>query len=519
MTPKHVRTFLSLLAPKNTKVLARALLAVGDASQYKARFAKSRDVRSRDEDDIVDPWLEIVDALEQAKLSCSIDWKFAAVDIHWNLVRVLRAKGLDPKKLFAFYDEDAHLATKTDAFITACGSALSAHGLALVELDISSDSYELTVVPWKDIAGVQAAAKAIGGKVVLWGPKKPLAEPLPAAAKKPVGKFQSVRVAGDIWEKRFEAMNGFCSFARGATTLVDCTTWPPKKTVLDEPLVNAVVHARGTIFHWVTHPYVNDVSDPKASGTLRVRDVDLLPLLPDHFDVRDAGFVGDLVVLLPTEPTVRGKVTRRPLVWNGKKLAPALGLRDAVPAKPKRKGDFPSFLRQGFATTGSGIDVLVWEGEGWIAKGGALKKVCGIDHVALYDLFVGAPAEGDAFVYLHRKSRKLVEIREVRFGAKEIVRAKIPYLVETPVAGIDRTTLLGVNRYAQPKAPALVVWHEATNETTDVPATAFGIPRDENISAYGVGGKGNDAFLWVLEDSTIKRISWANVLALPRTKA
>ena len=85
--------------------------------------------------------------------------------------------------------------------------------------------------------------------------------------------------------------------------------------------------------------------------------------------------------------------------------------------------------------------------------------------------------------------------------------------------GLDRAILLGVNRYAQPKAPALVVWHEATNERTDVPATTFGIPRDETISAYGVGGKGSDAFLWVLEDSTIKRISWANVLALPPTKA
>ena len=53
-SPDRIRALLSLLAPRNKHVEARAVLAVTDPERYKKRWAERRRERSFDEGDDID---------------------------------------------------------------------------------------------------------------------------------------------------------------------------------------------------------------------------------------------------------------------------------------------------------------------------------------------------------------------------------------------------------------------------------------------------------------------------------
>jgi hypothetical protein len=496
-----------------------------------------------------DPWLELVDALteERTLLACSIDWKFAAEDIAANLEWLIAAQAklrksardgklYDKKKLFAFYDEDQHLLTKTIDFIRLCGRAFSAHGLALVELDISSDSYELTLLPWKDLAAAVSLAKKAGGRLIVHAPKTPVAKPLPTPAPKPRGpaKLSTVRFGWQVRENNFVQNTGFLHWKDvkkdvTATSIVDCRSWPPKMTRAGQGRLDVIIHpdSGARILHRVMYLYVHEKLEPRPKGTLRIETpgvpaIDLLDRLPDQFEIAAAAWIGDLAVFFPTEATIRGKLGFRPLVWNGKRLAPAKGLPDAKPVKGTPRDRFPRFLRQGFARTGEGVDVLVWEGAGWIAKGDAFVRAYAIDRdVSVHELFVGAPAPGDGFFYVHRlpgKSSGIATLRHVERGScTERLRMK-QVVANPPRTAFDGRVIFGLNRYANAKKPVLAVFHPETNELTLVPPHVLAVKKDDQLDAYGVtSSKKDGAFLWVLDDDVVRRIAWDAILALPRT--
>jgi len=525
--PQAVERLLRTLAPGNARVAARVKLAAEDPERYAKRFRARRE-ECGVEDEKVDLWFELVDSLVCTNLACGIDWKFAAEDIAWNVRNVLSRKRLDAKKLFAFYDEDAHLGTKTIEFIELCGRAFSAHGLALIELDLDGDSYELTVVPWANVSKAQQLAKRIGGKIVSHAPRTPLPKPLPSAPKKVQGKFQAIKVK-EPDERDFVQHPGFFTRTEKETTFLDCRTWPPKGTKLGGPRLQLVCddddHRR--IVHRVFRPLVDGAYRPKCEGTLRVeqrgrRPVDLVEHLPLEFDLRGVGFIDDLVVLLPTDPTVRGGRTRRPLVWDGKRLAAAKGLPDAVPAKPTRKDKWPDFLRQGFARTGSGIDVLVWGSAGYVATGGRFRKVCSLEEVPTYWVFNTAPAPGDSFYYVRRlpgDRHRTATIRQVtldRRGGTDREVGRIERVLNPAVAGPNGTMIIGCNRYMDPKAPVLVVFHPERAEWTEVPPSVLGVRKDDALDAYGFGKAKDGIHLWALDRERLIRVPWSLILSLPR---
>ncbi|CAN5925020.1 hypothetical protein BH11MYX4_BH11MYX4_01480 [soil metagenome] len=281
-----------------------------------------------------------------------------------------------------------------------CGRALSAHGLAVVQLDIASASYELTVIQRKDVLRAKDLAKKAGGAIVLHGPKTPLKTALAAPAPKATGsaKIDKKKFGWLVRHNDLVQMPGVLRWTGEApgqmldsgkiaktdtqkTSLVDCRVWPPKETLISKGRHSVVYdHAHASrIHHAVSYPLVDDEFLPRPIGTLRIErtkqpPADILERLPDGFDIKIAAWIGDLAVLFPDEPTVRGKTARRPLVWNGKTLAPAKGLPDAIAKKGTRSDPWPSFLRAGFARSGAGVDVLIWEGNGFTAKGETFVK-------------------------------------------------------------------------------------------------------------------------------------------------
>jgi predicted DNA-binding WGR domain protein len=531
----------SLLAPKSAKVAARVALALDAPEAYKKKFAEDLEDRNA-EDDPVDPWLALVSALtdERTQLACSLDWKFAAEDIEANLAWVIAAQAklrgdtrlYDKKKLFAFYDEDQHLRTKTLDFIALCGRAFSAHGLALVELDLASDSYELTLLPWKDLGAAQSLATKAGGELILHGPKKPLASPLPAPlppAKPGGAKLDKRKLPWEVSSRDFYQYPGVrhlndSSPKTTVTSLFDCRVWPPAKSVIAKGNVRFVVHVGdgSRIVHRVEYDVdENEKVAPRPTGMLRIERpkkpaIDLLDRLPDGFEIEHAAWIGDLAVLFPSGATVQETKSRRPLVWDGKTLAAAKGLPDA--------GRSSSWLR-GHARTGDGVDVVLWECAGWIAKGDRFVKAWTLPKgVSKYEEVVGAPAPGNGFFYMqhvYEKKEQVTMLRHAENG-KCSARVRLPRVDAPPRTAMDGRVLLGLNRSEEPKSPALAVFHPATDELTLVPAQLLGLRKDHPVEAYGVSTptKGG-AFLWVLDvdDEEVRRIAWDAILALPRVPA
>lgn len=525
----------ALLAPNHAEPKRRVGLAIDDPDAYAKKYAKELEDRFA-EDDPVDPWLALVTALtnEDIELAASIDWKDSAEEVQAALARVVAKKKLGGPDVFAFYDEDAHIKTKTLDFITLCGRALSAHGLAVVELDLPSDSYELTVIPWKDVARAKDLAKKAGRALVVHGPKTPLAKPLAAPPPKP-GPPAKIDKKKFGWcvahDEDFARLPGVLRTTGEATEtkdtrktfLLDCRVWPPKEKLVAPGLFKLSVHPADEAKRILYRVYLQVVGGKIAtrpSGLLRVErpnhpPVDLLARLPDHYTVDLAAWIGDRAVFFPA--TV-GKQGKRPLVWNGKTLTPAKGLPEA-----KLSG---GFLRGvGVARTGDGEDVLLWERMGFVARGDRFVKAFElVANLQVYEKVIGAPAPGDGFFYVHQlraKSGPQAILREARRG-KCVERARLDFVVwGQPVAAPDGRIVFGVNRCGAPKAPVLGVFHPTTNEITLVPPNVLAFRKDDIAAGYGVSpGKGKDgAFLWVLDDEELRRVPWSAILTLPRVPA
>lgn len=280
------------------------------------------------------------------------------------------------------------------------------------------------------------------------------------------------------------------------------------------------------------HEQVGEEFLPRPQGTLRIErpkkpPVDLLAKLPDDFDVEEVAWVADLVVIFPTEPTIRGSKSRRPLVWNGKTLGPAKGLPDLTAPKGTPKDRWPSFRKAGFARAGDGTDVIIWGGKAFVANGDAFVKTCDLaPDVNAYETIVGAPAPGSGFFYAHQASAKNSPKGEIRHAEKGrcTLRAKLKHCPGGPARGApDGSVLVGLNRSGEAKAPALAVFHPGTNELTYVPSAMLAIRRDDDADAYGVAPKSAKApaylWAWSVQDDTLRRVQWDAILNLPRVPA
>ena len=297
--------------------------------------------------------------------------------------------------------------------------------------------------------------------------------------------------------------------------------------------IDAIFGADGSrILHRVGHEIVNEKFLPRPIGVLRVERpkkpaADILQKLPDEFDVDEVGWAGDLAVIFPSEPTIRGKKSRRPLVWNGKTLSPAKGLPDLTAPKGTPKDRWPSFRKCGFARTGDGQDVIIWGGQAFVAKGETFVKMCDlVPDLDPYETTIGVPAPGAGFFYVHQprgKSSPAAVIRHAEKGRCTEVARLLYTTGDSPRLTPDGRVLVGLNRYAAPKKPVLAVFHPETNEITYVPPEMLAVRKDDPLDAYGVtpsSSKG-EAYLWgwVVQDDLLRRVPWSAILSAKRVPA
>jgi hypothetical protein len=366
---------------------------------------------------------------------------------------------------------------------------------------------------------------------VLHAPKTPLARPLPAPPPKAksgakldkhvFGRgINGNKVDWRVDHDQFEQTPGFLFRVDSTVAIVDCRVWPPKLSPAAKTYAETAIHeGNGSRI-----TYDNRDEEPRR---LRIERpgrpaIDLSSQRPKEFDIDRAIWIGDRAVFLPEDYTARG-TGRRPLVWNGKKLAPAKTLPAAKPKRGTKKDPYPTFLRRGHARTGEGVDVLIWEGWGWIAKGdGFVKKWKLLPELDAWNPIVGAPAPGDGFFFHHRLAGKRADIATLREARDGVCRERIRF--RQVVDGPPRTTMdgrviFGLNRYGSAKTPVLGVFHPETDELTWVPPTVLGFRKDDQVEAYGVAPNKGEPYLWVLDDYTVRRIAWNYILSLPRRTA
>jgi hypothetical protein len=142
---------------------AEVELAAADPEAYLGRFEARLAERGIEAADEVDPLIALVDGLMDRGRLVEFDWKEGdeAVLAALALVEPVRGLGVTLPA--------ADLAGVEEALPYAA-EVLAEYGLTVVGIDIGSDSYPTLVLPSDRMAGVRAAAEAVGVTVKAWGP-------------------------------------------------------------------------------------------------------------------------------------------------------------------------------------------------------------------------------------------------------------------------------------------------------------------------------------------------------------
>lgn len=484
-----------LLAPGDAELAREVVLAHDDPAAYVKAHGAQLSERGMDAPEPNLTVIALSDALLERRRLFIVDHRSTAADVASGLHGVLTTLGLDAARLLRWYDEDDWITVDAAVFLGRCGSNLAAFGHALVHLDIGSDGWEATVIPFDELARAVELGKALGlgasGRVTSLSPKKrPPKEPKPAPARPPKIHETFVLPEGDSGaEGKGDAPMLWVTRPPDRRVLeLDVSTWPP---TLHEMLhTERFAHLLATSSSGA-RVVSTAALDGEALGRgesvmvgqlvlLRPGEptVDLLPRLVPGVDVSHVGFVGDAVVVLPTEPAFRGRRVVRPLLWEGGAAFVAPEELPEVQVAPFGPDNFPLFVRQGFARTGNGDDVLIWEGRGWVRERGRF-----VARYELGELDAGmniptAPGAGDAFFLLH-----LGRLREARRDAAPIAHLPGETSLHDLAPGPGGTLVATTLRHGAPRSPIAVVYEPAAGKRVDVPAHVLGVRLDDTLRA------------------------------------
>ncbi len=416
-----------------------------------------------------------------------------------------------PATAFAWHDAGQQDHWGPVPIVNALATAISMEGIGVVRLHLADrDEAVIAFVPWDDRASIVAGAKALREKIEMIGPKKP--KPPPRAAKPRPTAAKRVHLRGCVFHPykilpRAHAL--VVSTSRGAEELVDLSAWPPiRRTLRPFRCETLAIHANGKLVGSV-RGYSNEVRSYARGATALCT-----PAVPDNLESMRLEFVGDDLVLFPHEWCYRAKSVTRPLICRAG-TTELVELLELPPAKPIAWSNVKAcaFLRQGFARTGDGADVVIWErggytlaGKTWVRRFELPKTTPGNYSIAT------APGTGDAFYALVDRS-----VVEIRAGKKPVSRLLLETLGDRIVAGPDGAILVSASR-PTPKAPMMFAWWPERREYAEVHPALFGFtPSKKNIiTAHGFAAKSGLAWCYETIAEELRAIAWQAVAALPR---
>lgn len=145
------------LLDDDAELVASVTQAVDNPAEYYAVHADDLRDRGIESAADIDPWLVMIDGLDEAGALAYLDWKDSGAQLADALAGLPRifATGVD---LDAVGDVEADLPTA----VAVANGVLDEHGLALVYLDEDSDAYPLVAVASEDAEQIVAIARALG---------------------------------------------------------------------------------------------------------------------------------------------------------------------------------------------------------------------------------------------------------------------------------------------------------------------------------------------------------------------
>lgn len=151
------RRLCTTLCPENGSLGQDVVLCLEAPDIYFERFEDDLAQRMVESPDELTPWLALVDGLASRNLLWECDWKVVAPELSGCIESLRPCKELE-LDFEVFNQSDA----SGDDLMRQAAVLLAHAGLALVQLDIQSDSYPLMAVRLSELPAVQAACIAVG---------------------------------------------------------------------------------------------------------------------------------------------------------------------------------------------------------------------------------------------------------------------------------------------------------------------------------------------------------------------
>ncbi|MEG0938559.1 DUF6630 family protein [Comamonas sp.] len=154
-----------LMPEQMDRLGAEVQLALIQSDQYFSRFANDLTQRGIDSPQEVSAWLALVDGLQRREQNVELDWRLDLDELISSLSQLRTVKELG----LVFDDLMADDAASEMAGEDALGKAaiwLRSKGLALVCMDIDSDSYPLMLLPLERVDAIKVLAERVGQKLM-----------------------------------------------------------------------------------------------------------------------------------------------------------------------------------------------------------------------------------------------------------------------------------------------------------------------------------------------------------------
>jgi hypothetical protein len=157
-----------LLVPDDPTLVEEVRLAVIDADDYVRQYRERLHGRGIDAPIPALPWIALADGLSARDRLREIDWKAELEDITWNLDQLAALRPEQPDR-WTWLEEEAWQDKMPEDVLPAIGNRLLQNGMALVTLDIDSDSYLLVVLPADRSQESRRLAQLAGyGEILRW---------------------------------------------------------------------------------------------------------------------------------------------------------------------------------------------------------------------------------------------------------------------------------------------------------------------------------------------------------------
>jgi len=157
-------TRLCGLLDDDPEIPGPVLQALSDPEGYFAEHQQQQLDRGIESADEIDPWLVMIDGLDDAGALAYLDWKDSGVELADALA------GL-PKVIRTGVDTDpiGDVEGDLEAAIARADELLATQGLRLVYLDEDSDAYPLVAVPSENVDEIIAVAERLGYEARTFG--------------------------------------------------------------------------------------------------------------------------------------------------------------------------------------------------------------------------------------------------------------------------------------------------------------------------------------------------------------